>query len=227
MAQDSSAYSSLAFHYAYQIPQADLKDRFLNSSCLGATYQYTSSKKWTWSFSGNFMFRDTIRENSILDGLKTSSGYIIDGNGELADIFLFQRGYYVSFSVGKHIFPFKNKQISLALSVGVGFLEHKILIQDGDFKVQQLTAPYKKGYDRLTNGILVQENISLFYNPKGRSIAFSFGIEAIQAFTQNRRSYNFDTMQKDTKKRIDALIGPKIGMVIMFKKTSPDPYYFR
>ncbi len=80
MAQDSSKYSSLAFHYAYQIPQGDLKDRFLNSSSLGVTYQYSSSKKWLWSFSGNFMFRDTIRENSILDGLKTSSGYIIDGN---------------------------------------------------------------------------------------------------------------------------------------------------
>ncbi len=145
----------------------------------------------------------------------------------MADIFLFQRGYYISFSLGKQIFPFKNKQISLSASLGAGFLEHKILIQDGDFKVPQLDAPYKKGYDRLTNGILIQENISLIYNPKSRSIAFTLGLEAIQGFTQNRRSYNFDTMEKDTKKRIDAFIGPKIGIVIIFKKTSPDPYYFR
>lgn len=226
-AQDSSKYHSLAFEYTYQFPGGDMHDRFLNNSALGLSYQYTSPKKWVFNLSGSFLFRDTVRENNILENIQTTGGYVIDGNGELADIFLFERAYTASFSVGKAFYPFKNKQWSLETSLGIGFLEHKILLQDGDYKVSQISGDYKKGYDRLSNGLFAQERIYFVYQPKGRPVSFVMGLEALQAFTKNRRSFNFDTMQKDEKQRLDLLMGPKISIRIGLQKTSPEPFYFR
>ncbi len=224
--QDTLGYSSMSVHYAYHLPQSDMRARFLNNSALGVNYEYVSPKKWTFTLSGAFLFRDTVRENQILDGLKTATGYIIDGNGELADIYLFERGYFASFSMGKQWFVFSSPALSLCASLGLGFIQHKILIQDGKFTVPQLSDEYKKGYDRLTNGLLLHQTCFLRYRPQGRSISFFAGLEAVQGFTKNRRSFNFDTMERDTKNRLDILAGPKIGLTVIFRKSTPEPFYF-
>lgn len=224
--QDSIGYSSISVHYAYHLPLADMRSRFLNNSALGLNYEYVSGKKWTITLSGAFLFRDTIKENHILDGLKTATGYIIDGNGELADIYLFERGFFVSCSVGKRWAIFSNPEWTLCPSFGIGYMSHKILIQDGKYTVPQLNEEYKKGYDRLTNGLLLHQTCFLRYRPKGRSVSFFGGLEFVQGFTKNRRSFNFDTMERDTRHRLDVLIGPKIGITVIFRKSVPEPFYF-
>jgi hypothetical protein len=40
------------------------------------------------------------------------------------------------------------------------------------------------------------------------------GLELTQAFTQSRRSYNFDTRSTDTESRQDFLTGFKIGWTL-------------
>ncbi len=47
----------------------------------------------------------------------------------------------------------------------------------------------------------------------------------MQAFTQNRRGYNFDLMQADHKKRLDLLSSVKAGIFIPLYKKAPNDFY--
>jgi len=51
---------------------------------------------------------------------------------------------------------------------------------------------------------------------KNRQLNFFGGIEMMQAFTQSRRDFNFDTQQKDETKRVDLLFGLRVGLTLPF-----------
>jgi hypothetical protein len=59
-----------------------------------------------------------------------------------------------------------------------------------------------------------------------RRVNFFIGIEAVQAFTKNRRSFNFDTRSSDDSERSDRLLGLKAGWIIPLYKKVPNAYYF-
>ena len=91
----------------------------------------------------------------------------------------------------------------------------------------QLTEEMEKGYDRLSTGFSLNQFIGYQYFGKTRLINFFAGIEGIQAFTKNRRGYNYDTQKVDTKERFDSMYGIKVGWIIPFyKKTTQEFYYY-
>jgi hypothetical protein len=55
---------------------------------------------------------------------------------------------------------------------------------------------------------------------------FYIGIELMQAFTMNRRSYNFDTMETDYTKRTDLLFGLRAGWILPLYARAPKAYYY-
>ena len=136
----------------------------------------------------------------------------------LANYGLRERGLQFNVLAGK-LFPLpgKNKRSGIRTTVGVGFLQHKIrLQQDPDSKVFQFVGAYQEGYDRLTNGLSISEFIGYQHLSNNRGVNFFFGFEFTQAFTQNRRNFNFNEMRKDDSKRTDLLIGFKVGWTLPF-----------
>jgi hypothetical protein len=57
---------------------------------------------------------------------------------------------------------------------------------------------------------------------KNRLLNFFGGFDIMQAFTKNRRGYNFDTRQEDTKDRIDILLGFRIGVTLPIYIYTPE-----
>jgi hypothetical protein len=110
----------------------------------------------------------------------------------------------------------------------MGLFQHKIRIQDDpQVVVSSLAGDYKKGYDRLTNGLAITEFIGYQHFAKNRLINFYAGIELTQGFTQNRRDYNFDTFERDDAKRFDGLVGFKLGWVLPFYLSdNPDEIFY-
>jgi hypothetical protein len=49
---------------------------------------------------------------------------------------------------------------------------------------------------------------------RDRTFNFFAGFEFTEGFTQNRRGFNFDTMQRDDLKRRDILYGVRVGWSI-------------
>lgn len=213
--------------YSYQIPGSDLSKRFVSDNAIGLGYLYKTRKNWILGADGFFMFRDTIKETGILDSITTSDGNIIDGNGIYAEVHLYERGFHMGFKAGK-LFPIwgPNKNSGIVLLGGMGLLQHKIRIENRDNTASQITGDYKKGYDRLTNGLALSQFIGYMYLGNSKLISFYAGVEIVEAFTQNRRSYNFDLMGKDNTKRLDLLYTIKVGWIIPLYKRSPDAFYY-
>ena len=226
--KDSSIFFPMvSINYAYQIPGGDLANRFGNSSSIGANFLIKTKKNYLLGVEGSYLFGNTIKEDSVLKNISTPDGFVINGNGEYADIQMYERGFNLSARFGKMfsiIGP--NPNSGLFIMGGIGFLQHKIRIENAGNTVPQIAGDYVKGYDRLTNGLSTNEFIGYMHMGTNRLVSFYVGFEFIQAWTQNRRSYNFDQMKHDTDKRFDAIYGIKVGWILPLYKRVPDKYYF-
>ena len=110
-----------------------------------------------------------------------------------------------------------NPRSGIRFTISSGLLQHKIRIQDDPVRdVPQLSTEYRKGYDRLTNGLTFNEFIGYQMLSRNRRINFYAGLEFTQAFTKSRRDFNFDTMTAETENRVDLLYGFRVGWVLPF-----------
>lgn len=215
----------LGVSYGYYRPSGDMSKRFGENSSLQLNLDLKSKKGVTIGINGSFIFGGKIYEK-LFDSIKTSSGYIINKNGEYGDIRLYERGFTVSATMGGIItFKKPNPNSGIMINIGLGFIQHKIRIEAIGNNTPPLSKQYKKGYDRLTNGFLLSENIGYLFLSKNRIANCYIGFECMQGFTKNRRSFDFDTMEKDNKKRLDVLYGLKFSWIIPLYKKAPQEFY--
>lgn len=204
--------------YAAQTPAGDLVDRFGPNFNLGLNLEYITDKSnFIFGLESGYMFGNEVKVN-VLQNLQTAEGFIIGNDRTYADIQLRMRGFYFGALIGK-LFTLSevNKRSGIRFTISSGILQHKIRIQDDPLRdVAQLSTEYKKGYDRLTNGLAFNEFIGYQLLSRNRRINFYAGIEMTQAFTQSRRDYNFDTMSVDEESRLDLLFGIRVGWVLPF-----------
>jgi hypothetical protein len=112
------------------------------------------------------------------------------------------------------------------LMTGVGFMQHKILIQDKSESLLQLRGDYRKGYDRLTNGIFLEQYIGYIYLSNNGLINFHIGLDIAWGITEGRRDYLFDVRKPGNDKRNDLLFGVRGGWYLpMFKRKSEEFYF--
>ena len=198
------------------LPQADMKTRFGQNYSAGVGAEIINPNRILFGINANYMYGKKVKED-ILSTLYTREGYIIGKNLSPADVFLRERVLDIHANIGYIWKINKNPNLcGLRTSFGIGFLQHKIRIQDDSRTVSQLTGDYAKGYDRLTNGISLQQFVGYQYISQNRRINFFGGLEFFEAFTQNQRTWNWDTRQADKTKRLDVLTGLKIGWILPF-----------
>ncbi len=227
----SNTDNALLLHitYAIQLPGGDLQERFGMSFDVGFGFEFMSKKgNWIVGLDGNYLFGSNVKTD-VLAGLRTPDGFIIGTDRSYADIQLRERGFHSTLLVGKLIsLSETNKRSGIRVTLGGGFIEHKIRIQDDPSRdVPQLSTEYKKGYDRLSNGLLLTQFIGYQYLGTDRRANFIAGFEFMQGFTQSRRDFNFDTRSVDTAKRLDLLFGFRIGWTLPFYVNSdPNSIYY-
>ncbi|HLC82767.1 MAG TPA: hypothetical protein VJI69_02985 [Bacteroidia bacterium] len=224
--KDSSIYTPyIGVSYGYHLPEGNMLKRFGNSSTIGLNLEFKTKKQWTFGINGSYIFGKDVKE-SLFDSIATSSGAIINGNGAFADVRLYERGFTTSLTAGR-LFSFKkpNPNSGIMFNVGVGFIQHKIRIETIGNNAPQLSKQYKKGYDRLTNGFLLSQNLGYLYLSDNRLVNFYIGFECMQGFTQSRRSYDYDLMKQDTEKRVDILYGGKFAWILPMYKRAPQEFY--
>lgn len=215
--------------FSVNFPGGDLVNRFGINGAIGGAFAVKTKTNWVYGLKYDYIFGKDVKEWQILNNLITEGDFIINPNGVPSETDLFERGYAVNGIVGK-VSPFlgkiklgPNKNSGLFYWVGLGLLQHKIQIKSD---VPQLQDEYSKGYDRLSNGISVSEFIGYLYLGNSRRVNFYLGFEIYQAWTKNRRGYNFDTMQVDEEKRLDLLTGFKFGWILPLYKKVPSEFYY-
>lgn len=215
--------------YSLQIPEGDMAERFGVNSSIGIQFLLKTKKNWIMGLSGDFMFGNTVHENGILDSIKTSDGFLISMKGKLVDSRFLERGFNGFVKAGK-LFPVwgPNKNSGVVAIFGVGFLQHKIrieLIDEDADQVPQLSEEIKKGYDRLSRGIALNQSVGYIFLSNNRIANFYAGIDITEAFTKNIRGFNYDLMKKDDAQRTDVLIGFRVGWILPLYKRAPKEFY--
>ncbi len=212
--------NALAFHisYGFQLPAADLAERYGFNNNVGIGTEFIAEKtNLIFGFESGYIFGNEVKTD-VLSGLRTAEGFIIGNDRGIADILLKQRGFYVGGMVGK-LFPLsvKEPRSGLRLTLGMGLLQHKIRIQDDPQRaVAAISGDYKKGYDRLSNGLAFNGFAGYQMLAMDGRLNFFVGLEACYGTTQNRRTFNFDTRSQDTRRYNDALIGVRAGWILPF-----------
>lgn len=217
-------------HTVYGLYRAggDLRDRFGPSSIVGLELQRQSPDQgWIGSLRGGHLFGAEVKETSIFGPIATASGDIITANGVFEDYRLRQFGWFVEGRLGKIIFPLGPHGSGIRLDMGFGMLQHKIWIETPNNNSPQLSSAYKRGYDRLCDGLSLSQSISYHYLAADRRINFQVGIDLIQAFTRERRTVRYDTGLPAHSARRDMLSGLRISWILpIYERSEKTELYF-
>ncbi len=228
IAQDSTqAFGYVKFQYARFLPSADFEKRFNNANSVGGEFGYKTFNNWHFSISGAYLFSRDVKVNDLLSDVINEAGDVIDSDGELVKITYELRGQSYFAKVGR-VFNIlsPNPNSGILVNFGLGYFQHKIKIDYRDGEVFQLSEERLKGYDRFSNGFAIQQFIGYQYFGKSNLLNFYAGFEFIQAFTKNRREYNYDTRSYDKGVKRDLLSGLRVGWVIPFRKRRAEEYYY-
>lgn len=223
-----SSVSMMEIHYSFLSPGGDLKTRFGNCINLGIGFQRKTLKNYLWGIEVNYLSGADVKEKYILDSLKTYRGQFISTEGRYGDVRVFERGLSFYGNVGKIIPVFgSNKNSGIMILAGIGFLQHKIHIEVLEENVPALNGDYRKGYDRLTNGLSLHQFIGYSYMQPKLRYSFNVGLDFSQSFTKNRRDWDFFEQRKLDEQRTDYLNGVKVSLIIPISKREPKEYYYR
>jgi hypothetical protein len=170
--KDALGTSMIDFHYIFQVPSQDMAERFGVNSALGAGYAFKTKSNWIVGIEMNYMFSQNVKNSdSLLYDLEVHPGeFIISNNGGSAEIRLHERGVNGFVKFGK-VFPVlsPNPNSGFFATVGIGYMGYKIRIDNvASQALIFANGPegyndYIKGYDRLTGGFAISENIGYLF----------------------------------------------------------------
>ncbi len=213
-------------NYSLQFPQKDLAERYGVNSMIGSSFSLKLKSNFIIGIEASYLFGNNLKEDGIFDKIKTSNGEMINLYGEYADYILSERGFFMGAKLG-YLFPVfsPNENSGILIYANFGLLQHKIRIENNGNNTPQIINDYAKGYDRLTNGFAINEFVGYSYMSDDGNYNFYAGIEYYQAWTKNRRDFNFDTKQQDNSDRQDFLYGIRVGWIIPIKRQTANNYY--
>ena len=228
------SFAHISIVYSANAPGGDLADRFGFANQIGGSIGYKFSNNWMINSGVRFLFGNDVREPvaaniSQLIGTEETgiTSQAIGADGRFYQLRSSQRGFVIPLTLSK-IFPVspKNPNSGFFLEAGGQFIMHKIFIDVVGQNVPNMNKEYRRGYDRLTNGLGLVEGFGYRFFSKRRTINFYAGFEFSQNLTQIRRSYNYDTGLPDTSTRLDLLYGIKAGWTFPIYQAAPDDEYY-
>ena len=215
--------------YGYQWPGAGMAEQFGSNSVVGPGFMWKTSSNWLFGAEYNFMFGNNVKNGlDILDGMITSDGNVISGDGTPSVVALFERANTIGVKFGKLIPVIKgDKNSGIFFTIGGGYISHKIRIEVENQSAPQLKGDYKRGYDRLSGGLMLSQSVGFMYFGKSRLLNFTFSVEAFEGWSKAYRDYYFDTMAPPPEgTKFDFLIGPKIAWMIPLRQRGIKEFYY-
>jgi len=217
-------YATYGFHFL----SGDIADMFGPSHTIGGGIGIKSKKNFYFGLEYSYLFGGKVKNgDEILQYLLTSDGQLIGQGGEYAIFQYMQRGHTIWFQAGKLIPVLsKNPNSGLLLTLGGGFIQHRMDISVKENSALQLSDDYKYGYDRLTRGFGLNQFIGYLFVGESKLLNFFAGFDFSQAWTKNVREVNFDTRLPDDTQHLDLFFGFKVGWVIPIYRSAPVDYYY-
>lgn len=229
LVNDDFGVIGLNVSYGYQTPLGDMADRFGGNFEIGADLDYITAKNGIiLGLAGRFMFGDNVNEDPIAF-LRNPDGSVTLPGQVTTPIFLRMRGLYFGAHAGKLIqLSERHKLNNIRATLGLGILQHRIRLLDETTSSPFIQSPYSTGVDRLTNGLAVRQQLGFQRIDRDGFFHFYIGVEAVQGFTQSRRSFDLQLGAPDVDSRLDVLIGARVAIMLSLGYTSDTSrvYYY-
>ena len=211
----------------YDIPMADLAERFGGNLNFHMGFERLSASNWIISTDFTYRFGSDVKED-VLAGFRLPTGQFLATDGLPADAFLRSRGASLKLSIGKVIgLHAKSPQSGIRIDIGGGIMSHYIRVQDENQAIDQVFDIYKDVYDRLTRGFAITEYIGYQYLSTDGFLNFNIGFEFNQAFTSGVRSVDFTTGELSPTGRKDFLSGMKLTWLIpLYSDSKGEQIYY-
>lgn len=211
----------------FDMPAASMADRFGLSYRVGPSVFYKTKSNWVFGTKVDFMLGNKIKEDSLLSNIMDDYGTIVDRDGKRSTVRITELGYIIGLQAG-YIFNTskKNSDNGIMLLTTLGFMQHKINIFQQANTIPQIRGDYRKGYDRLTNGLLLEQYVGYNYFANNGLLNFHIGLDIAAGFTKGRRDYLYDVRRPDDASRLDILFGVRGGWYIPIFKRKSEEFYF-
>lgn len=218
----------ISVHYNYQIAGGDLTNRFGNNNNVGGAFTLKLRSGFILGLEGSYLFgTDVKNKDSYFRHIRNDHGYLIDGNGQYAEIQMHERGLHIfAFTGYQFTFWSPNPNSGPFIHIGAGFLQHYVRIENPENVTPQIIGEYSKLYDRLSNGFSATQMIGYRYMGNHNLANFYLGFEFTQAWTQSRRDYNADDLKRNTNTSLDLFYGIKVGWIIPLYGRAPKDFYY-
>jgi len=227
VADTSLLVNMFSFHMSGHVPGGDIANRYGSNMGVGGSYILKGASNWVLSADFTYFSGNDFKEDSIFDNLRDQYGEFINIYGEVGEAKFYERGFYAGLKGGR-LFPVfgPNPNSGLLIMGSAGILQYKTLVhQDGE-DIPYIINDYSKGYDRLTNGFGISEFIGYLHIDSREPINFYLGFEFHQAWTKNRREWDFYEMKKDDALRRDFLYGFRFGWIFPINKNTTSTYSY-
>jgi hypothetical protein len=224
---DNSVFISyLTINYGAFVPGGDLANRFGFTNYLGGSFTIKTENNMTYGISGAGYFGNDVRVPNLLHGMLNDKGNVLDDNAIVSTVLFLQRGYQITFEVGKIFHVGKvNPNSGIYLNLGLGYNSNWIRIENQKNTIPQLSKEAKKYYDRKVAGIMFTEYIGYQYFSNKGMANFTAGFEFMQGINSDFRTYNIDDKAAVDGNYLDLYFGIKVGWLILFRKTMSTAYY--
>lgn len=217
---DASGGIYLGVSYGYQLPLADMKDRFGNNFSVGGHLEFLRKSNFVFTLEGRFLFGNDVK-GDVLGSLTQDNGSVITRIPSIAQMDIKERGWDAMLKVSYVWDLSEGASLSgIRMGLGVGYLQHRIRLKEKDNGVLYFNDPYIHGYDRLTSGVAANQFIGFqHFDQRGMLNVFA-GVECIQGFTKDRRGYSYVNRGAVTDGRLDVLMGLRLGLQITIQSFS-------
>jgi len=213
-------------NFGGQVPFGDLANRFGLNLRAGGSFLIKTKKNWVYGVDAFYMFSKNVKED-VTKNLKNAEGQVTDNEGYPADLRITERGVGVHAQFGR-VFNFDKElpNSGIIVTVGVGYLQHKINLYDVQRRIAAIHGDLIKGYDRLSGGISYSQFIGYLHISENRFLNYYLGFEFYETFARSFSKVNYTTGLPDTKQRFDGLVGFRLGWILPLYKKQPKEYYY-
>lgn len=212
----------ISVSYAAQIPLLDMADNFGINSNIGVNGGVKLASNWQIDLEGTFLFSKNVKISTLLDPIITEDRQIVANDGGPANVEVYERGLTGCVNLGR-IFPVigPNPNSGLIAKFGLGFIRHKIRIDNQNYIVPQLNDENVIYYDRLTLGLMTKQYVGYQHLGNNNLSNFHVGLEFIQGFTRGMRDYQIDLEGPYNSHRLDFMIGIRVGWIFPVYRKAP------
>ena len=208
-------------------PFGDVGELYGTYANAGLSYAYKSRTNVLIGADFNYLFGDQVKnEHNLMHELRTSAGHIINREGEFVNFLLQTRGFATGFFAGM-IFPIigPNDNSGLEVRFGVDYVEHRTRIETRQDHFPPLQGEMLKGFDRKRAGIGLTQFVGYQHFSNSGFANFFVGIDVIQGFTTDYRSFNIDERRRTNDDYFDLFVGVRAGWVLPVYRRMADKFY--